>query len=269
MRLAPILLAVCGIGLAGGCLYLAREVLGTPHATASAAPTSASHVILIAADRDIAFGEPIRREDLVPQTWPADLAPTGAFDDATRLLGIDGTAPRKATQSIRAGDLVLASNVSEFGAIVTIGSTLTPGTRAVAIRVNPDTAVGGFISPGDHVDVVLTEGRGDSLRTGVILTRVRILAVDQNTETRGATMARTMTVEVSPRDSQRLVLAQEAGQLSLILRNDDLDVASGNITMRDVWGDVEPVAAPLPVEATPNTVRVRRGLDETEIVVEQ
>ena len=269
MRLAPILLAVCGIGLAGGCLYLAREVLGTPATTATAATAPATTVILIAAGRDIAFGEPLLRDDLVPQTWPVELAPEGAFDDAGALLGPEGSAPRKATQSIRAGDLVLASNVSEFGANVTIGSTLTPGTRAVAIRVNTDTAVGGFVSPGDRVDIVLTEGRGDSLRTGVILTQVRILAVDQNTETRGATKAQTMTVEVSPRDSQRLVLAQEAGQLSLILRNDDLDVASENITLRDVWGDAEPIAAPAPVFDEPNTVRVRRGLDETEIVVEQ
>jgi pilus assembly protein CpaB len=275
MRKAPLILAASGIALAVGCAAVAQRVLG---GSEQAAPTVAvpETVVLIAAARDIRFGEPIRRDDLVPQTWPADLVPTGAFDSATVLLGAEGTAPRRATQTIREGDVVLAANVSEFGASVTIGSTLSPGTRAVAIRVNADTAVGGFVSPGDHVDIVLTQGRGDTLRTGVILHDTRVLAVDQDTEARGARKARTITVEVAPRDSQRLVLAQEVGQLSLILRNDDAIGDTGEmdqITLRDVWGDPEPTPEPeVVVQAPaldPTTVRVRRGMASEEIVLEQ
>lgn len=275
MRTAPLILAASGIALAIGCAIVAQRVLGGAETTAApiAEPET---VVLIAAARDIRFGEPIRREDLVPQTWPAGLVPEGAYDSATTLLGAEGTAPRRATQTIREGDVVLASTVSEFGASVTIGSTLSPGTRAVAIRVNADTAVGGFVSPGDRVDVVLTQGRAETLRTGVILQDTRILAVDQDTEARGARKARTITVEVTPRDSQRLVLAQEAGQLSLILRNDAFEEDSGEmdqITMRDVWGDPEPEPEPEIIVQAPTldatTVRVRRGVASEEIVLEQ
>ncbi|WP_292023006.1 Flp pilus assembly protein CpaB [Maritimibacter sp. UBA3975] len=275
MRIAPILLASSGIALALGCAVVAQRVLGTETPVAQVAETPET-VVLIAAARDIRFGEAIRRDDLVPQTWPADLVPDEAYDSATALLGVEGTAPRRATQTIREGEVILARNVSEFGATVTIGSTLAPGTRAVAIRVNADTAVGGFVSPGDRVDIVLTEGRGDTLRTGVILQDTRVLAVDQDTEARGARMARTITVEVAPRDSQRLVLAQEAGQLSLILRHEGPEErtdAPDQITMRDVWGDPEPEPEPeVVVQAPtidPTTVRVRRGVASEEIVLSQ
>lgn len=272
MRLTPIILAGCGVALAVGCGILATRTTGVASAqTTAEAPIN---VVLIAAATEIPFGAPIRREDLMPQTWPAGLVPEGAFDNATDLLGPEGTAPRRATQTIREGEVVLNENISEFGANVTIGSTLSPGTRAVAIRVNAQTAVGGFVSPGDRVDVVLTEGRGDNLRTGVILADTRVLAVDQDTEARGARQARTITVEVTPRDSQRLVLAQEAGQLSLILRNDEVrgdEVSMDKITMRDVWGDPEPEVEVVEAKPIfdPTTVRVRRGVASQDIVVKE
>lgn len=273
MRIVPIFMTVGGLALAAMSVVLAEGVLNprqtdaAPSATRAAAP---AQVVLIAAGTEIAFGDPIRREDLVPQTWPADLAPAGAFDSATALLGPDGTAPRRATQTIREGELILARNISDFGATVTIGSTLAPGTRAVAIRVNTETAVGGFVTPGDRVDIVLTEGAGDTLRTGTILTDIRVLAVDQDTASRGATEARTITVEVTARDSQRLLLAQRAGQLSLTLRNgaagDDTD-DTGQITVNDLWGG--PIATPKRTLAEDGTtIRVRRGVTSEEVVHE-
>lgn len=279
MRIFPILLSVSGLAAAGLAVMLAQGALG-PQNTASAAPVAVpegpAQVVLIAAAQDIRFGDPITREMLLPQTWPADLAPEGAFDSATTLLGPEGTAPRRATQTIREGELILSENASNFGAVVTIGSSLAPGLRAVAIRVNTESAVGGLVTPGDRVDIVLTQGDGATLRTGTILQDIRVLAIDQDTASRGAANARTMTVEVSPRDSQRLVLAQQAGQLSITLRNADSDLfvdAPEQITMMDVWGDEEvaPAPAPAPVVVVDDstTIRVRRGTETENIVFSQ
>ena len=275
MSLKPILFMTGGLLMAGGSVFYANSLMSSaPPPQAAAQVAAPAQTILIAAAVDIPFGAEIRSSDLLPQTWPAEMAPAGAFDDAGKLFGPAGSPPRRATQTIRAGDVLTADAVSDFGANVTIGSTLAPGFRAVAVRVNAETAVGGFVAPGDHVDIVLTEGRGDSLRTGVILQNIRVLATDQNADTTGgaARTARTITVEVASRDAQVLTLAQQAGLLSLALRQgaaDDLEDPQDQITMDDVWGRAEPLpvaeAAPM---APPRTITVRRG-NETSTVALQ
>ena len=275
MSLKPILFMTSGLLLAGGSVWYANGVMEARPAPAVEAVAAPAQTFLIAANVDIPFGSEIRRADLVAQTWPTDMVPEGAFDDANVLFGPPGSPPRRATQTIRAGDVLKADAVSNFGENVSIGSTLSDGARAVAISVNAETAVGGFVTPGDHVDIVLTEGRGETLRTGVILQNIRVLATDQNANTGGgaARTARTITVEVSAREGQVLTLAQQAGLLSLALRQgsaagttaEDLD----QITMDDVWG----TAAPLPVApgaapVVPRTVCVRRGLETSTVALQ-
>ena len=276
MSMKPVLFMTSGLLLAGGAVFYANTLMPASPAPAPAVTAEApAQTILIAAGVDIPFGAEIRTEDLVPQTWPAEMVPVGAFDDATILFGPPGSPPRRATRTIRAGDVLVTGSVSDFGATVTIGSTLAPGYRAVAVSVNAETAVGGFVTPGDHVDIVLTEGRGDTLRTGVILQNIRVLATDQNADTTGsaARTARTITVEVSTRDAQVLTLAQQAGLLSLALRQgatdagieDDLD----QITMDDVWGRAlpMPVAEASPAPA-PRMITVRRGTETSTVALQ-
>lgn len=278
MQLKPILFMLSGLVLAGGSAWYANGILNArPPAPApvAAAVLAPSQTTLIAAAVNIPFGAEIRAEDLIGQSWPIDSAPQTAFDDANVLFGPDGSPPRRATRTIRAGDVLLADAVSDFGAAVTIGSTLAHGARAVAIKVNAETAVGGFVTPGDHVDIVLTEGRGTTLRTGTILQNIRVLATDQNADTGGsaARTARTITVEVSAGDAQVLTLAQQAGLLSLTLRQtaggEVSEGAPDQITMDDVWGRAVavPVATAAPAPA-PRTVIVRRGLETSTVALQ-
>lgn len=275
MRLKPIFFSLTGLIFAIGAIYVAEGLLNAQPATASDRGASNS-ITLLAAGSDIPFGDPISRDQLVPQTWPIDLAPEGAFDGTTALLGADGTPPRRATQTIKAGDLILASTVSDFGATVSIGRSLNPGTRAVAIRVDETTAVGGFVTPGDRIDIVLTQGSGSTLRTGTILQDIRVLAADASADDNRARASRTVTVEVGQRDSQKLVLAQQVGILSLTLRNDDIQLSDedlSEITLDDIWGETEEiVVAPAPAVSpgpAPTTVRVRRGTQSQDVVHSQ
>ncbi len=276
MRIQPLIFSVIGLAILGGSVFFSEALLNPQGNRAEAnvpvaAPTTK---ILIAAGADIPFGAEIKKEDLVPQTWPVDAVPEGAIDSSAFLFGPAGSAPRRATTHIRAGDLILASKVSNFGEAVTISYALTAETRAIAINVSAATAVGGFVSPGDRVDIVLTQGRDNTLRTGTILQNILVLGIDQNADTSGSTSGevRTITVEVTPRDGQVLALAQQAGILSLTLRNGNAtnptDMAQ--ITLDDVWGDAKEVVV-APVETpviVPQTVTVRRGVESESVVVQ-
>ena len=271
MQLKSILMTIFGLVLAGGSIFASEAMLNRANNTASATEQPvATTITLIAAATDIPFGSIIERDNLKPVEWPVGSVPVGAFDDANKLLGPEGTAPRRATQSILAGDVIVEDKVSRFGAGVTLTSAVSDGFRAVAVKVSAETAVGGFVSPGNRVDIVLTQGRGATLRTGTILQDIRVLGIDQNADEskRGAQTARTITVEVTPRGGQILALSQQAGILSLTLRNDSAfadDDDLEQITLDDVWGIAEAIPAPVVAPVEKQTVRVRRGVTEQEV----
>jgi pilus assembly protein CpaB len=102
--------------------------------------------------------------------------------------------------------------------------------RAVTIPVSQKTGVGGFVFPGDHVDLVLTQtvratDEGESLKAAeTFLRNLRVLATDTSTETEtvdGKTVVkgfRTVTLEVTPKIAEKIEVAQTIGTLSLSLR---------------------------------------------------
>jgi len=103
--------------------------------------------------------------------------------------------------------------------------------RAVTIPVSAKTGVGGFVFPGDHVDLMLTQtvtakDGGNPLKaTETILRNIRVLATDQSTETtveEGKTVVRavrTVTLEVTPKMAEKVSVSQSVGTLSLSLRS--------------------------------------------------
>lgn len=271
MRFSTIITFVAGLIVAGGSAFLAREVLEDQYAKA-AADTDGAMVSVVVAGSDIAFGQTIEAHNLDTIDWPREHAPAGIFTNFSTLLPKDGEQPRRARRPIGKGDLVLVSKVSDFGEKVTIVQTLAPNHRAMAIKVSAETAVGGFVTPGDFVDVLLTQGRSDSLRTVTILQNVRVIGVDQqaNQQSDKPEIARTVTVEVSPDEGQRLALAQKAGTLSLTLRTLDAgdDVQLEAINLNDVLRYQPPVIAEVEApERTRKTIIVRRGTEVSETEV--
>lgn len=105
-----------------------------------------------------------------------------------------------------------------------MSALLDPGMRAISINVTPETSAGGFILPGDRVDVILTfdaEGSGGSIvKTSTILSNVQVLAVDQQYEEEAETVvADTITLAVTMDDAERLLRAKAVGRLTLSLRS--------------------------------------------------
>lgn len=268
MGIRSVLVAMLGVAVAGGSAYGAREYLDQSRATAATDPAAAL-VSVIVAGRDIPFGQPIQPQMLQVLSWPRAALPPGAITDLDMLLPKPGMPPRRATREMAQGELILASKISDFGEKVTIVQSLGENARAMAIKVEAETAVGGFVTPGDSVDIVLTQGRDQTLRAVTILQNIRVLGVDQQADqqTDQPQVARTVTVEVTPEQSQTLALAQKAGTLSLSLRSLDNaeDQPLESIRLSDILREKSPVEEPVAAKAT---VRVRRGSDVEIVEVE-
>lgn len=279
MRITSIIVALIGLGVAAGSAQLARDLLVAPAATASS--DKPELVTIVTTSKEINRGDVLQAQHFTTQVWPRSALPVDAFTELAALLPPPDGKPRRALRSMVAGEVVLASKVSDFGEKVTIVQSITPGARAMSIKVDAVTAVGGLVTPGDFVDVLLTRGDNETLVTDTIMRKVKVLAVDQSSDelNEAPEVAATVTVEVTPEEGQILALAQRAGSLSLALRTPD--TAEGPPIDRLRLSDLVPEPAPAPepvVEAAApvvaeapappprKTVVIRRGTDAQEEV---
>ena len=264
MRIGSIVMALAGLSVAGGSVYAAQRYWAQANLAAQA--SNSSIVRVLAASQEIPFGQAIQSHMLMTIEWPAESVPAGVFTDRKDVLGEAGADPRRAKSTLAQGELLLKSKVSGFGEKVTIVQTLGTNTRAMAIKVGADTAVGGFVTPGDFVDVVLTQGRDTGLRAVTILQNIKVIGVDQSSDTQSdqTAVARTVTLEVTPDQGQRLALAQQAGTLSLSLRTLEgaIDEPLDSLRLSDLMREVSPV----PEDTKASTIRVRRGTDDVQEV---
>ena len=152
---------------------------------------------------------------------------------------------------ITAGEPVTRGGLVAPGDRGFLAAALAPGMRAITVPVSAKTGVGGFVFPGDRVDMLLTHtvaGEGTALKTTeTILRNLRVLATDQSTESTttpdGKTVVRafrTITLEVTPRIAEKISVAQTIGTLSLVLRSiadnqTELEraIASGEVDLPD------------------------------------
>ena len=214
--------------LAGAAVFLARNWIqeqARPVVMHQAIPETTVTVV-VAKDR-LTFGTPVRREQLRLVKWPADAVPEGAFTSIDAVVG--GKDERVVLRAIEVNEPVLENKLSGFGGKASLAAILTPDMRAVTIRVNDVAGVAGFVLPGDRVDVLLTRDRtggaggglATNLITDVLLQNVKVLGIDQdaNQEKDKPSVAKAVTLEVSPQQAQKLALASQIGSLSLMLRN--------------------------------------------------
>lgn len=265
MKLTSLLMAAIGMSFAGGSAYVAYDFMET-QSLRSAAERAPEMVTIMVATQTIPFGASIEPHMATVRPWPVDALPEGAFTDPSLLLASDPNDARRARNPIYEGQPFLADHVSEFGEKVTIVNSLSPNGRAVAISVNVETTAGGFVTPGDYVDIVLTRRDGGDHRAVTILQNVRIIAVDQNANEQADTaqISRTVTVDVTPQEGQALAIAQNAGRLSLMLRNqaaeDDEPLQTLRLTdfLLEETPDLEEDTIPV------RTITVRRGVGDVQ-----
>ena len=294
--------AVAAIGLA--LVVRAMGSGGEPTAVATAAPVDTRPMaqVLVAA-KDLAPGQRLSDADLAWKEWavdevnPAfitdgsvpiptsaepeptteDAKPEGAVASVTRAATNLATGGAKADyigsvvrEPILAGEPIIARKIVRAGDSGYMAAYLEPGMRAMSIGIAVDTAAGGFILPGDRVDVLLTrettlsnigaqEGDRSKFTSSTVMQNVKVLAIDQSTragDDAQTVVGATATLEVAPMDAETLALAKAEGELSLSLRS-----------YADTGGPSGRTSAP-PRQQQPSAVRVYRG-GAPEVVVVQ
>ncbi len=206
---------------------------------------------VLVATRALPIGTILDATALKFQPWPKEMV-DGAYylREKTDLQSLQGTVVRNA---ITAGQPVTQGALVKPGDRGFLAAALGPGMRAVTFPVSAETAVAGFVFPGDRIDLVLTqsvEGGGDGPPLKVsetIMRNVRVLATDQRTDNMvgedGKTQVHTfgtVTVEATPKIAEEIAVAHTLGTLSLSLRsladnNSQLEeaIASGSVKVPD------------------------------------
>lgn len=254
VRLLIVLIAaVSAIGLA---VVLQRALGGKPAAPAAvaapAAPGKPMTQVLVA-KRDLPIGTRLVAADVAWQAWPSDAlssafitngaapaAPDGKVEAAKAAVAgaadqMIGGDPAKIVEGAIVRDPILTGEPITNRKIVRGGEggylsvVLTPGKRAMAVPVTSETAAGGFILPGDRVDVLMTReaqssdggGNGRLVVAETVLQNIRVLALDQSTaadKDAKSIVAATATLEVGPTEAEALTRAKAGGPVTLALR---------------------------------------------------
>lgn len=215
-----------------GCAGLAALYLASGSDDKPAAPPPVAQlptVDILVARSDIGLGQAVKAEDLQWQTWPAATASASfmrkdSHADAIKdVTGSIARAPFIQGEPIREQKLVKADGSGFMAAI------LPSGMRAVSTEISPETGAGGFILPNDRVDVLLSKrdknpdrNAADIVNSEVILTNIRVLAIDQAPKEKdgnNSLVGKTVTLELKPEQAETLARARQSGTLALALRS--------------------------------------------------
>ena len=225
MNRARIVVLSIALGAGGIAAYLAS---GAGEKAAPAPVAQLPTVDILVAKSDIGLGQSVKPDDL-QWTWPAATAGGSLISRASRaeaikeITGSIARSPFIAGEPIREQKLVKADGSGFMAAI------LPAGFRAVSTEISPETGAGGFILPNDRVDVIVSkreknpDGKGPDLTTSeIILTNVRVLAIDQAPKEKEGTssmVGKTATLELKPEQAETLARARQSGTLTLALRS--------------------------------------------------
>jgi pilus assembly protein CpaB len=229
MYTARIVVLTIALSAGGVAAYLARGT-DTKQALPVEPVVQLQTVDVLVAKSDIGLGQSVTPDNLQWQTWPAATASNSFIRRSERpegtkeVAGSIARAPFITGEPIREQKLVKANGSGFMAAI------LPSGMRAISTEISPETGAGGFILPNDRVDVILSKreknpdrsGSSDIVISEIILTNVRVLAIDQapkEKDGQNTVVGKTVTLELKPEQSETLARARQTGTLALALRS--------------------------------------------------
>lgn len=229
------------LGLA--VVFLANSYLSGVEKGEKLRAEQAQLVQVLVASQPLDFGTPLTAQNTKLVGWPAASLPEGVLKTTIGVID-NPRGPRVALRPIAVGEPILASKISGLGGRAAVSALLPDGMRAVAVGVNAVTGVGGLVTPGDVVDVLVTREMGGQdaddkdQMTDIVLEKVQVIAIDQvsDEEKTDPKVAKTATLEVDAVGAQKLALASEIGTISLALRNVTSieDGANMTVTQQDL-----------------------------------
>ncbi len=234
----------------------------------------------------VPIGSTLAQEMIAVQPWPEHLVPEGFIrtDSGTSIVGMVARGPFQVQEPFLASKLA-NPNDPNF-----LAGALPKGMRVITLQTNEIEGVGGFVFPGDHVDIMFThqitrwvtppstsnssavvQPREQATTiTESLLTNVMVLATDQRVSSSNTTdkngnliIPRSLSLMVSPTDAQRLRLAAQKGTLTLALRSLQ-DKESSDPLIVTGPADISSVEEFAGAAGGGGAIMVVRGVDMTE-----
>lgn len=267
MRPNSVIILIVAIVMGGLAAFLARSWLQSRAQVAETTTTT-----IAAAAKQLPFGTPLTEDNVIMIPWAAKAMPAGSFQSKEALL----KEGRRATlATIQQNEPILNSKITGPGQRASLSTLLSNDMRAITIRVDEVRGVAGFIYPNDRVDVLLI--RRDSTggnHSDLLLQDVKVIAVDQlaSEQKDRPTVARAVTLEVTPYQAQKIVLATNVGTLSLVLRKagDSTVVADRRVTEGDLYlNEAAPrkVSPPAPSAPAPARIEPRASPSFADVTI--
>jgi pilus assembly protein CpaB len=280
MRALLILFMVAGIGGLGVLGFVALRPAPAPR-VAEVEPVR--KVAILVAARPLRGGTLLKPEDMASAEVDEPALPAGALRDTREARqALLGAMIRRAANT---RDPLSEEDLLRPGEHGFLAAVLGPDMRAVSIGVDMVSGIAGLVFPGDRVDLLLTQSLDDRdappsrrIAGETVLTDVRVIAIDQNLTQGGAgdpsgaaRQTRTVTVEVTARQAERIAVATRLGRLSLVVRSASRGIVTAEAEEADAapsitWGgDVSPALRGNQAQpGTVQTIRVIRGNQRTD-----
>ncbi|MBE7637852.1 Flp pilus assembly protein CpaB [Sneathiella sp. P13V-1] len=230
-----LLLIIFALLIAGSTVWFVRNWAGNQGNVAVQQPAEAPQVVqkreikkILVAAQNLPAGTLVRENHVKWQEWPETdgLEEQYVVENSRPVDEFYGTVVRS---GLSAGEPITDSRMVKPGQQGFLAAVLKPGKRAVSIQVDETTGVAGFIFPGDRVDVILTleiiQENTESSRprhaSETILSNVRVVAMDQSTDDQEqqVVVRRIATLEVTPKQVEKISVSRALGRLSLSLRS--------------------------------------------------
>ncbi len=210
------LVLIVAIIVAAGATYGVFRVIGDMRASSRIV----TQPVVVAAV-DIPEGGALTPDVLSVTQLPVAAVPAGAFPSP------DSLAKRVARVAIYKGEAIVPGRLAPEGTSAGIEVKITPGKRAMAVRIDDVAGLSGLIQPNSRVDVLVTiqdqgvNATGNGRVSKLFMSNMRVLSVGQQVD-RGAdgrpSGAATATLEVTPEEAERLAVAGREGSIQLVLR---------------------------------------------------
>jgi len=254
--------------LAGAVGLVAVFLVHSYIKTMASAPSKPTGRVVVA-ETEIAPGTALTGRLLRVAAWPGDIIPSKAVANPNELEG------RVTLTIIAKGEAVLLTKLAPEGTAAGLGGLLAPDRLAVTVKTDEVSGVGGFIGPGDRIDVLVemvSTGEGNEHYSKLILQNLKVLSKGQiwdQTADKKPQVVQTVTLEVSAEQAEVLNLASFQGKIRLALRNQrnqdnfsTAGVATSQLCNR------APIKSSVAMEPEPKgqtrSVQVIKGMNMTE-----
>ncbi|MCB2191831.1 MAG: Flp pilus assembly protein CpaB [Deltaproteobacteria bacterium] len=218
-RKGPLVFLILAVLLAGAAAWGAHQWVKSQTAVKGGQKLRLAPVVVAA--RVLPAGQQLSAQDVSVQSWPVKALPQGRFAQPKQVLG------RVLKGPMVMGEVVLAAKLAPKGAAGGLSAVVPPGFRAMTVKVDEVIGVGGFVQPGDKVDVLVTLAGGAYREDPVsrtVLQDISVLTVGEkiqrDSKGRGRTnKVKVVTLQLKPVQAERLALSSNEGRVVLALRN--------------------------------------------------